>query len=87
VCDEKKIAARTVVRSGRALTGEPDALAFAHALGDRDVEAFRLHHATHAAALRAHAVAFDARTAAARAEIVDLQRDVLRAAGIRFGQR
>ncbi len=59
--DELQVAVRTAVDSGAALTGEPNALSVADALGNRHVELLAEQHAAGAVALRTESVRFRCR--------------------------
>src|SRR5579884_1378881 len=86
VDDQEQVAARTAAGPRRALAGEPDPLAVAHAAWDRHVESLRLADAAGAVTLRADAIAVGAGALAARTRVLDLQRDLLLPAFVRVVQ-
>ena len=84
---EIEVAARARTSAVSTLAGQADALSVAHALGNRNVEFLGLQQAPGTVALRAYLTVEQARTAAARAHVFDLQRDRFRAACVRLGER
>src|ERR1700719_3840770 len=84
---EIEIAVRTAAGARAALAGEADPLTVAHALGDRDLETLGLQLAAGSAAHGTDLIVENARSMAARADVVDLELNRFLAALERFGQR